>query len=75
MAGRKAADKKEKTLEESFAELESIITTLEQEPTSLEESFQLYKNGIDVLKQCHKAIDDVEKKMLILNEEGDTDEF
>lgn len=70
-----AGKKKEKTLEEAFTELEDIIETLEQEPASLEESFQLYKKGMDVLKECHTAIDDVEKKMLILNEEGETDEF
>ena len=71
MAGRK----KDKTLEEAFTELETIIETLEQEPASLEDSFQLYKKGMDVLKECHAAIDGVEKKMLVLNEEGETDEF
>ncbi len=70
-----AGKKKEKTLEEAFTELETIVGKLEQEPTSLEESFQLYKKGMDVLKECHRAIDNVEKKMLILNEEGGTDEF
>lgn len=70
-----AGKKKEKTLEDAFTELEAIIETLEQEPASLEESFQLYQKGMDVLKECHTAIDKVEKKMLILNEEGETDEF
>lgn len=74
MAGKKNEIPK-KTLEEAFTELETIIETLEREPASLEESFQLYKKGMDVLKECHTAIDDVEKKMLILNEEGTTDEF
>ncbi|MCI8371794.1 MAG: exodeoxyribonuclease VII small subunit [Lachnospiraceae bacterium] len=64
-----------KSLEESFTELEEVITKLEQEPASLEESFQLYKKGMDLLKQCHKSIDRIEKKMLVLNEEGTTDEF
>ena len=41
----------------------------------MEESFQLYKKGMDLLKQCHKSIDRIEKKMLVLNEEGTTDEF
>lgn len=70
-----AAKKQEKTLEESFAELENIMEALEEEPASLEESFQLYKKGMDVLKRCHKTLDTVEKKMLVLNENGETDEF
>lgn len=70
-----AGKKKEKTLEQSFEELESIIEQLEQEPASLEESFQLYKKGMDLLKECHISIDKVEKKMQVLNEDGETDEF
>ena len=70
-----AGKKNEKTLEENFAELEEIIENLEQEPASLEESFQLYKKGMDLLKECHKSMDLVEKKMLVLNEEGETDEL
>lgn len=70
-----AAKKQEKTLEESFSELESIMEELEKEPASLEESFQLYKKGMDVLKRCHKSLETVEKKMLVLNENGETDEF
>lgn len=70
-----AAKKQEKTLEESFEELEGIMEALEKEPASLEESFQLYKKGMDVLKRCHKELDTVEKKMLILNEDGETHEF
>lgn len=70
-----AAKKQEKTLEESFAELEDIMEALEKEPASLEESFQLYKKGMDILKLCHKSLDAVEKKMLILNEDGETHEF
>lgn len=68
-------EKKERTLEESFTELEEIIEHLEQEPTSLEESFRLYKKGMDILKECHKSMDHIEKKMLVLNEEGEIGEF
>lgn len=70
MAGKKAA-----TLEESFEQLEEVIEALEKEPASLEESFLLYKKGMDLLKQCHETIDTVEKKMLVLSENGETDEF
>ena len=65
---RKKMAAKKKTLEESFAQMEEIVQALEQEPESLEESFQLYKKGMDILKECHSAIDTVEKKMIVLEE-------
>lgn len=69
------AAKKKKTLEESFEEIERVLGKLEQEPVALEEAFGLYREGMELLKDCHKAIDDVEKKVLVLNGEGETDEF
>ena len=30
---------------------------------------------MELLKKCNEAIDQVEKKMLVLDEEGDTHEF
>ena len=71
MAGRK----KDKTLEEAFTELETIIETLEQEPASLEDSFQLYKKGMDMIKDCNKDIDKVEKQLIVLqNTDSDVEE-
>lgn len=72
-------DKTEKqegtSLEELFEELESVIRKMEEENISLEDSFRLYHRGMDALKQCSERIDEVEKKMLILDEEGGTHEF
>lgn len=72
-------DKTEKqegtSLEELFTELESVIRKMEGENISLEDSFRLYHRGMDALKQCSERIDEVEKKMLILDEEGGTHEF
>lgn len=71
--------KKEKpedeSLEELFAQLESVINRMEGEDVSLEDSFQLYHKGMDTLKKCSERIDEVEKKMLILDEEGGVHEF
>lgn len=67
--------KKEQTLEEIFTELEDVIKTMEQGDVSLEESFGLYHKGIDMLKECSGKIDKVEKKMLVLDQEGETHEF
>lgn len=69
------ADTKEINLEEAFEQLEKTVAALEQEDISLEESFRIYKDGMELLKKCNQAIDQVEKKVLILNEDGETHEF
>ncbi len=64
----------EKTLEQVFLELESVVQKMENEE-SLEESFQLYRRGMDMLKSCGEKIDKIEKQMLILDEKGELHEF
>ena len=63
------------TLEESFAKLEELLLVLENRETTLEESFQTYKEGMELVKSCNEKIDRVEKKMLVLGENGETDEI
>lgn len=64
-----------KTLEASFEELEQIIEQLEDPDVSLDDSFKLYNTGMKLLKSCNDSIDKVEKKILILGEEGETNEL
>ena len=65
---------KEQSLDEAFGELEQVISRMEGE-VSLEESFRLYHKGMDMLKVCNEKIDKVEKKMLVMDEEGELHEF
>lgn len=65
----------ELTLEEQFQSLEEVVNRLEREEVSLEESFQLYYRGMELLKKCNETIDTVEKKVLMLDENGETHEF
>lgn len=69
------AAKKEKTIEETFEELEGIIRRLESGESSLEESFQYYEAGLKLVKSCNDKIDKVEKKMAVLEEKGETHEL
>lgn len=62
-------------LEEMFGQMESIISRMETEDVSLEESFRLYSEGMRLLKMCNETIDTVEKKVLVLDENGETHEF
>ena len=41
----------------------------------LEDSFQMYHQGIDMLKACNDKMDKIEKQMLVLDSEGETHEF
>ena len=63
------------TLEQTFAGLEKVIQKMEREDISLEESFKLYHEGMDMLKSCNDKIDKIEKQMLILDEGGTLHEF
>ncbi len=66
---------KKQTLEDAFAQLEAVIGRLESEEISLEEAFQVYSEGMELLQFCNASIDTVEKKVLKLNENGGLDEF
>lgn len=63
---------KTKKLEKSLEELNEILTNLEKEEISLEDSFALYQEGMKLLKQCNDSIDKVEKQLMILEEEGES---
>ena len=62
-------------LEEMFASLETVIGKMEGTDVTLEQSFELYNQGMELLKKCNQAIDTVEKKVLVLDGDGETHEF
>ncbi len=62
-------------LEEMFQNLESVIKEIEEGDVTLEQSFDLYNKGMTLLKKCNETIDEVEKKVLVLDEDGETHEF
>ena len=65
----------EQKLEVVFDELDKVVKQLEGDSISLEESFQLYHKGMDLLNVCNEKIDAVEKKMMILDDNGEQHEF
>ena len=65
----------EKTLEEALEELDAISEKLEDTGASLEESFRLYRSGMDLLKYCNDKLKKKKKKMLQMSEEGNLSEF
>ena len=69
------AEQKEQTLEEIFGEMEGLLEALESREISLEDSFEKYKEGMALLKAAGEKIDTVGKAMLVLNDQGEADEF
>lgn len=65
----------EQTIEQVFEKLDEIVNKLESEDVSLETSFQLYHEGMELLKACNDKIETIEKKMLVLEENGEQHEF
>ena len=63
------------SLEEAFERLDDMIEKLSDRETQLEETFQTYRAGMELLKKCEAQVDLIEKKVMVLNEEGGMDEL
>lgn len=71
--GKAGQDKPEEqenlSVEESFRRLDEITGRMEREEITLEESFRLFQEGMELVKRCGGQLADVEKKMILLEEE------
>lgn len=63
------------SLEEAFRQIEEKISLLEEEDITLEDSFKAYQEGMKLLRHCDAKIDRVEKQVMMINEDGELDEF
>ena len=70
-----AKSKEKLSLEDVLGKLDETIAKLQSNDVSLEDSFELYKEGMDYVKLCNETIEQVEKKVLMLNQEGTLDEL
>jgi exodeoxyribonuclease VII small subunit len=62
MAARTRANEFEK----SFQQLEKIVQRLEGEELPLDESLQLFEEGIRLSRFCHQRLEEVEKKIELI---------
>ncbi len=62
-------------LEDRFDNLEKIIGQMEAQDVTLDASFELYKSGVEELKEANKLLDNIEKSMLVINNQGKLEEF
>lgn len=67
-----AAKKKKKTgdFESTIAELETLVEEMEHGDISLEESLQKFERGIELTRNCQKALQDAEQKVKMLVEKN-----
>jgi len=68
------AEKKTKTIEENMIRLNEINNLMGDSSIKLAESFKLYKEGVELVEKCKKQLADVEKQIVILEEQGNKNE-
>ena len=64
-------DDKIKDFESAVGELETIVKTLEGGEISLEQSLQLFERGVLLSRFCHTRLEDAERRVEILTEQGE----
>jgi exodeoxyribonuclease VII small subunit len=60
-----------KDFEAALTELETIVRRLEQGDLTLENSLGLYERGVALSRFCHAKLEDVERRIELLNGAGD----
>ncbi len=69
------SDAENRTLEERLETLDTLLEKMEVPGVTLDESFALYKEGLDEVKACSDMLDSMEKAMLMMNADGELEEF
>ena len=60
---------KEITYEEAVKRLEEIVTLLEKNEATLDESMKLFEEGTKLAAICNKMLNDAKQKITIINKE------
>lgn len=64
-----------KTLENSFKELDKILEEMENDSVAIEEAFGLYEKGMKLVKEVHSKLLGLEARIEMINEDGSVEEF
>lgn len=65
----------EKTYEEAMARLDEIIDLLENNEASLDESLDLYKEGVSLAAFCDTKLKDVDREVTKIFEENQLKDY
>nr|VFK55427.1 MAG: Exodeoxyribonuclease VII small subunit [Candidatus Kentron sp. TUN]VFK55518.1 MAG: Exodeoxyribonuclease VII small subunit [Candidatus Kentron sp. TUN]VFK61656.1 MAG: Exodeoxyribonuclease VII small subunit [Candidatus Kentron sp. TUN] len=66
-----STNKNKLNFEQSLAELDDLVTHMEQGELTLEETLKSFERGIELNKMCQKALDEAEQRVRILTEKED----
>ncbi len=61
--------------EAALADLEAIVSQMENNQLPLEQSLDAYKRGAELLRFCQQALQDAEQKVRLLNEQNTLQNF
>ena len=62
-----ANEHQDMTIEQSFAELDKIISDMQTPDLSLQDTFDLYKKGVELVAGCSKKIDKIQCDIEIIS--------
>ena len=54
--------------EESYDSVFIILDKMDKEEVSLEESFQLYNDGLKIVKDLNDKLDDAQERLTVVNQ-------
>lgn len=71
--GNNMNNKENVGIEDNFEQLEDIISKMQSDRITLEQSFELYNKGLSLVQDCNNQIEKIEKQIKII-EEGNINE-
>ncbi len=66
MAKASSKGKKKLSFEDSLKRLEEIVERLEDDDLGLEESLELFEEGMELARVCGRRLDEAEKRVTLL---------
>lgn len=65
----------ELSFEETVENLDKVVKKLSDPELSLDDAFKSYEEGVLLLKHCNETLDKVEKKVMLINDNGEESDF
>jgi exodeoxyribonuclease VII small subunit len=72
MTKKEEADDKKPTFEQALAELEKIVSQVEEGRIGLEQSIDQYEKGMTLIKYCRDILDSAEKRIETISKNAQT---
>lgn len=66
---------KKANFEENMTKLEKIAKDLENSDLSLDDSMKKFEEGMKIAKECKEILDNAQKKITILTDDGTEENF